>query len=52
MGTRGMIFVVRAPRSDGGWIDFRTCDSVEAARLAARFRVAVTVMAPGAHPGR
>ena len=52
MGTRGIVFVVRAPRRDGGWIDFRTCDHVEASRLATRFGTDVTVLGPGPRTAR
>lgn len=37
MGTRGLVYVVTARRSDGGWIHYRTCDRHEAAMLAQRF---------------
>lgn len=43
MGTRGTVYLVHAHRHDGGWIDFRTCDRLEAMRLAARLSVDVSV---------
>ncbi|HEX2807401.1 MAG TPA: hypothetical protein VHN80_14645 [Kineosporiaceae bacterium] len=43
MDTRGMIYVVRARRSDNGWINFRTCDRQEARRMAGRLGVPVTL---------
>ena len=43
MDTRGMIYVVRARRSDNGWIHFRTCDRQEARAMAGRLGVAVTL---------
>jgi hypothetical protein len=43
MGNRGIVYLVRAQRRDGRWIDYRTCDQAEAARLAATLHVPVTV---------
>ena len=43
MGTRGMVYIVRAQRSDNGWIHFRTCDRQEARAMAGRLGVAVTL---------
>ena len=43
MTTRGIMYLVNARRPDGGWIYFRTCDRVEAERLAATLGVPVTV---------
>jgi hypothetical protein len=42
MGTRGMVYLVRAQRGDNGWIHFRTCDRLEAKTMAGRLGVAVT----------
>jgi len=42
MGTRGMVYIVCAQRSDNGWIHFRTCDRYEAKAMADRLGVAVT----------
>jgi hypothetical protein len=43
MGTRGLVYVVRAQRTDDAWITFRTCDRVEADRMAGRLGVLVTI---------
>jgi hypothetical protein len=43
MSTRGLIYLVNAPRPDGGWIYFRTCDRSEAQRLADALGVAVVL---------
>lgn len=43
MGSRGMVYVVRAQRRDGEWIDYRTCDRLEANRVATRLNVGVSV---------
>jgi hypothetical protein len=43
MDIRGTVYVVHARRRDGGWIDFRTCDRLEATRVAARLAAGVTV---------
>ena len=45
MTTRGLIYLVHAPRPDGGEIHFRTCDRAEAERIAAALGVEVTVEA-------
>jgi hypothetical protein len=43
MGTRGLVYVVRAQRSDESWINFRTCDRREADAMAGRLGAAVTI---------
>jgi len=43
MGTRGLVYLVTARRPDLGWIHYRTCDRQEAAAMARRLGVAVTV---------
>jgi hypothetical protein len=43
MPTRGMVYLVRARRSDGVWINYRTCDQQEAKLVADVFGVAVTI---------
>jgi|NGEPerStandDraft_6_1074524.scaffolds.fasta_scaffold81817_1 hypothetical protein len=45
MPTRGMVYLVRARRSDGVWINYRTCDQHEAKLVADAFGVAVTIAA-------
>jgi hypothetical protein len=45
MLTRGMVYLVRARRSDGLWINYRTCDQCEARLVADVFGVAVTIEA-------
>ncbi len=35
MTTRGQLYVIEAPRKDGGFIVFRTTDRAEADRMAA-----------------
>ena len=46
MGNRGILYLVRAQRRDGEWINYRTCDRLEAVRLAAQLHVEVTVAVP------
>jgi hypothetical protein len=43
MGTRGMVYVVRARRSDDAWITYRTCDRHEAERIARHLGTGVAV---------
>jgi hypothetical protein len=43
MTSRGLVYLVHAPRRDGGWIHFRTCDEREARALAATLGVPVQV---------
>ena len=43
MGTRGLVYLVRARRADAGWIHYRTCDRQEAATMAHRLGSTVTV---------
>jgi hypothetical protein len=50
MGTRGTIYLIRAPRGDGGWINYRTCDHQEALRVAGQFAVDVTIAVPAQRP--
>ena len=45
MPTRGMVYLVRARRSDGVWINYRTCDRQEAKFVADVFGVTVTIAA-------
>jgi hypothetical protein len=45
MPTRGMVYLVRARRSDGLWINYRTCDQREAKLVADAFGVAVAIAA-------
>jgi hypothetical protein len=45
MLTRGMVYLVGARRSDGLWINYRTCDQREAKLVADVFGVAVTIEA-------
>ncbi|MDQ1287843.1 MAG: hypothetical protein QG622_1408 [Actinomycetota bacterium] len=34
MTNRGLMYLVRTQRRDGQWIDFRTCDELEARKIA------------------
>ena len=42
MDHLGVVYLVSAPRSDDGWIHFRTCDRAEAESVARTFGVEVT----------
>lgn len=43
MATRGLVYLVRARRSDDGWITYRTCDRYEAERVARRLGASVAL---------
>jgi hypothetical protein len=43
MGTRGLVYLVRARRGDLGWIHYRTCDRQEAATMARLLGGTVTI---------
>jgi hypothetical protein len=43
MDIRGVVYLVRAQRSDKGWIHYRTCDLHEAQSVARAFGAAVTI---------
>lgn len=45
MDIRGVVYLVRAQRSDNGWIHYRTCDLNEAQNVARAFGAAVTIAA-------
>jgi hypothetical protein len=45
MDIRGVVYLVRAQRSDNGWIHYRTCDLREAQNVALALGTTVTIPA-------
>jgi hypothetical protein len=43
MATRGLVYLVTARRTDGGWIHYRTCDRSEARSWSDRLGCPITI---------
>jgi hypothetical protein len=43
MDIRGTVYLVRARRSDSGWIHYRTCDRREAEAVARTFGTDISI---------